>query len=247
MNRHVEELSWPEIRDHLTAGRTTVVVALGATEQHGPHLPLATDSLLGDEPARRIADRLDALIAPTLTVGCSSHHAAFPGTLSLRDETFAAVIRDLVDSFASSGFQRAVLLPSHGGNFVPLGKAVAALPAHSQLRVDALTDPEALLALALYGQAQEGISLGEGGLHGGEWETSLLLASHRSLVHMERAEAGYVGSPQEALKAVFDVGVDVISDNGVIGDPSRADPQRGERYWSFITDRVLERLGDADA
>lgn len=247
MNRRIQELSWPEIRDHVGAGRTTVVVALGATEQHGPHLPLATDSLLGDELARRIADRLDALIAPTVTLGCSSHHAAFPGTLSLRDKTFAAVIRDLVDSFASSGFQRAVLLPSHGGNFIPLGNAVAALPAYATLRVNGLTDPEALLALALYGQEQEGISLGEGGLHGGEWETSLLLASHQPLVHMERAEPGYVGNPHEALKAVFDVGVDAISDNGVIGDPSRSDRQRGERYWSFITDTVLERLGDAVA
>jgi len=113
MNRWIAQLPWPEIRTHVQAGRRTIVVAFGATEQHGPHLPLATDTLLGDELARRVAERLDALIAPTVTIGCSSHHLAFAGTLSLTDETFAAVVRDLVDSFARSGFERAVLLPSH--------------------------------------------------------------------------------------------------------------------------------------
>lgn len=78
----------------------------------------------------------------------------------------------------------------------------------------------------------------------GDWETSLLLASHPQAVHMDRAEPGFVGNPEEALGAVFDAGVDAISANGVIGDPRRSDPQRGERYWVFVTDAVLERIGN---
>jgi creatinine amidohydrolase len=189
VNRRIGQLSWPEVRDHMEAGRRTIVVALGATEQHGPHLPLATDTLLGDELARRVADRLDALVAPTVAIGCSSHHSAFPGTLSVRDSTFAAVVADLVDSFATSGFERAVLLPSHGGNFEPLGKAVAALPDDPGIVVDALTDRNALVALPVFGQQEENIPLGEGGLHSGEWETSLLLG------HPPRAD------PHGALRA----------------------------------------------
>ncbi len=243
MNRSMAELSWPEIDAHLQAGRRTVVVAFGATEQHGPHLPLATDTLLGDELASRVADHLAALIAPTVAIGCSSHHLAFAGTLSLTDETFRAVVRDLVDSLARSGFARAVLLPSHGGNFAPLGSAVEALPEHPSMRVDALTDLSALIMLPLHGAEVEDIPLGEGGLHAGEWETSLLLASHPQTVHMDRAEPGFVGSPEDALGAVFDSGVDAITANGVIGDPRRSDAQRGERYWDFITDTVLERIG----
>lgn len=243
MNRRIDEMTWHEVRDHLQVGRDTVVVAFGATEQHGPHLPLATDTLLGDELARRVAERLDALIAPTVAIGCSAHHQAFPGT-SLSEATFAAVVGDLVDSFARSGFHRAVLLPSHGGNFAPLGQAVAGLPAQPTLRVDALTDLTTLVMLPLRGEQHEGIPLGDGGLHGGEWETSLLLASHPAMVHMDRAEAGFVGAPDEALRAVFDVGVDAISHNGVIGDPADADQERGHRYWAFITDTVLGRLAD---
>lgn len=246
MNRRIAELSWPEIRDRLDAGRRTVVVAFGATEQHGPHLPLATDTLLGDELARRIAERLDALIAPTVAVGCSSHHSAFAGTLSLSDETFAAIVGDLVASFARSGFSRAVLLPSHGGNFVPLARAVEALDAPATLRVDALTDLSVLASLPVFGEQHEGVPLGEGGLHAGEWETSLLLASEPQLVHMERAAAGYVGNPDEALSAVFDVGVRNLSGNGVIGDPARADRERGLRYWDHIVDLVIAQLTDDD-
>jgi creatinine amidohydrolase/Fe(II)-dependent formamide hydrolase-like protein len=242
MTRRLDRLSWPEIRERLDAGRRTVVVAFGATEQHGPHLPLATDTLLGDELASRIAERLDALIAPTVPIGCSSHHGAFAGTLSLSDETFAAIVGDLVESFARSGFTRAILVPSHGGNFVPLARAVEALDPPDTLRIDALTDLSVLASLPVLGEQQEGIPMGEGGLHAGEWETSLLLASEPQLVHMERAAAGYVGSPEEALSAVFDVGVQNLSTNGVIGDPARADRERGLRYWEHITDLIIERL-----
>lgn len=244
MNRRIADLSWPEIQEHIRSGRRTIVVAFGATEQHGPHLPLATDTLLGDELAGRVAQRLDALMAPTVAIGCSSHHLAFAGTLSLTDETFGAVVRDLVDSFARSGFERAILLPSHGGNFAPLGKAVEALPDHSTIRVDALTDLTALVMLPLRGEEVEGIPLGDGGLHAGEWETSLLMASHPEAVQMDRAEPGFVGGPEEAIGAVFDSGVESISPNGVIGDPRRSDPQRGHRYWALVTDTVLERIAD---
>jgi creatinine amidohydrolase len=246
MNRRMAELSWPEIQGRFDAGRRTVVVAFGATEQHGPHLPLATDTLLGDELARRVAERLDALIAPTVAIGCSSHHSAFPGTLSLSDGTFAAVVGDLVSSFARSGFHRAVLLPSHGGNFGPLARAVDALEATATLRVDALTDLSVLASLPVFGEQHEGVPPGEGGLHAGEWETSLLLASDPQLVHMERAVAGYVGDPEEALSAVFDVGVHELSENGVIGDPARADRERGSRYWEHIVDLVIAQLTNND-
>ena len=236
-------MTWPEIRRHLDAGRDTIVAAFGATEQHGPHLPLATDTLLGDQIAARVADQLDALVAPTIPIGCSSHHQAFAGTLSLTDSTFSAIVGDLVESFARSGFHRAILLPSHGGNFAPLAAAVAVLPRYPGLHVDALSDLSVLASLPVHGEREEDISVGEGGLHGGEWETSLLLASDPDSVRMSQAEAGYVGPPHEALAAVFDYGVHTISSNGVIGDPRSADRERGERYWAYIITTILDVLG----
>src|SRR2546421_3093081 len=107
----LDKLTWPEVRAQLEAGRDSVVMALGATEQHGRHMPLATDALLGDHLARLIADRLDAFLAPTLRIGCSAHHVGFAGTMSLSEETFHAVVADVVGSLASGGVCRLVLVP----------------------------------------------------------------------------------------------------------------------------------------
>lgn len=239
----LDKLTWPEVAAQIEAGRGTVVVAFGATEQHGPHLPLATDALLGDELASRVADELDAFVAPTVRVGCSSHHLAFAGTLSLREETFAAIVADLVGSFAASGLRRAVLLPSHGGNFAPLGSAVAALTDDVGIEVAALTDVSVLLTIAELGAEAHGVPLGEGGLHAGEWETAMMLAIAPELVDMDRAEAGFTGDPQQAIAGLFATGVDSVSANGVIGDPARASAVHGEAYWRRAVDAVIAAIG----
>ena len=113
----LEEMTWPAVRDAIAAGKTSVVFACGAIEQHGPHLPLATDAYLGTaiaERAARIAG--NTLVAPTLRPGLSEHHMDFPGSLTLRFETFMAVLEDCCVSLASHGFTRIVIFPSHGGN-----------------------------------------------------------------------------------------------------------------------------------
>src|SRR6476661_8730242 len=184
-------MAWPEVKAELDAGRDTVVVAFGATEQHGPHLPLATDALIGDHLARRIADRLDAFVAPTVRIGCSEHHLEFPGTLSVSESTFHDVVADIVRSLARGGFRRVILLPTHGGNFGPLGAAVEALGPEEGIEVRALTDLGALLAIAQLGADEHGVPLPEGGLHAGEWETSMLQAIHPELEHPERRAAGF--------------------------------------------------------
>jgi creatinine amidohydrolase len=237
-------MSWPEVQAEVEAGRDTVVMAFGATEQHGPHMPLATDALIGDHLARLIAERLDAFVAPTQRVGCSEHHLEFPGTLSISEPTFHALVQDLVTSIDRGGFKRLVLLPTHGGNFGPLARAIEALdPAPENLKISALTDLGALLAIAQLGQDEHGVPLTEGGLHAGEWETSMLEAIHPDLVHPERAQAGYTGDPEAAIGAIFAAGVHTISANGVIGDPSQASPEHGERYWDKVVAVALEEIG----
>src|SRR5437763_6382042 len=147
----LDRLSWPEVKAEIEGGRDTVVIAFGATEQHGPHLPLATDALLGDHAARLIAERLDAFVAPTVRIGCSEHHLAFPGTLSISPETFHAVVGDLVRSLARGGFRKVILIPTHGGNFAPLGAAVEKLGAVDGVEIRAVTDLGALFAIAQIG------------------------------------------------------------------------------------------------
>jgi creatinine amidohydrolase len=238
----LDKLSWPEVEAELEAGRDTVVVALGATEQHGRHLPLATDALLGDRLAWLVAERLDAFVAPTVRVGCSSHHLDFPGTLSLADATFHGVVADLIRSLARGGFGRIVLLPTHGGNHAPLAAALEKLGPVDGARVVALTDITALMRIATLGQERHGVPLAEGGLHAGEWETSMLLASHPPLVHMERAEAGYIGDLREGIDRMLAGGVKAIADNGVVGDPARASAEHGECYWQAAIEIVMEQV-----
>jgi creatinine amidohydrolase len=243
----LDRMTWPEIRAGIDAGRDTVVVAFGATEQHGPHLPLGTDAMIGDHLARLVADRLGAFLAPTVRVGCSRHHLAFAGTLSLEDATFHAIVADHVRSLARSGFRRIVLLPTHGGNFAPLAAALEQLGPVEGARIDALTDVTALLEIALIGEREFGIALGDGGLHAGEWETSLILAIAPDLVRTGAAEPGYTGDPAAALGALFAGSIEDVAENGVIGDPRESSTAHGERYWAAAVDLVLERIGGAEA
>jgi creatinine amidohydrolase/Fe(II)-dependent formamide hydrolase-like protein len=238
----LDRLTWPEVKAEQERGRDTVVVAFGATEQHGPHLPLATDALLGDHLARVVAERLDAFVAPTVRIGCSEHHLAFPGTLSLSQETFHAVVADVVRSLSRGGFGRVVLLPTHGGNFGPLAAALERLGPVPGIEISALTDLSALFAIAQLGADEHGVPLGEGGVHAGEWETSMLMAIHPDLVHLERGEAGYTGDAEAALGAIFGGGVHTVAENGVIGDPAQASAEHGGRYWDEVVGIALTRL-----
>jgi creatinine amidohydrolase/Fe(II)-dependent formamide hydrolase-like protein len=230
----LDRMTWPEIKAEQERGRDTVVVAFGATEQHGPHMPLATDALLGDHLAHMVAERLDAFVAPTVRVGCSEHHLEFTGTLSISEGTFHAIVADILRSLARGGFACAVLLPTHGGNFGPLAAALELLGPVPGLEVRALTDLSALFTIARLGAEEHGVPLGEGGLHAGEWETSMMLAIHPELVHPERGEPGYTGDPQAAVGAMFGGGVHTVARNGVIGDPGRASAEHGVRYWDEV-------------
>src|SRR3954454_9138001 len=119
-----------EIRPALAEGRRDVVVPCGAGEQHGPHLPLDVDAVHAERLGRGggrgrgggvVAERLGtALVAPTIRVGVSPHHMAFPGTISLRPETFEAVYSDYCRSLAAHGFRTILCFSGHGGNFAPL-------------------------------------------------------------------------------------------------------------------------------
>ena len=239
----LDRMSWPEIGAEQERGRDTIVMAFGATEQHGPHMALATDALIGDHLARLVADRLDAFLAPTVRIGCSEHHLEFPGTLSVSPDTFHRLVADLARSIARGGFRRAVLLPTHGGNFGPLAEAIEQLGPLDGLQLDALTDLTALLAIAALGEREYGVALGDGGLHAGEWETSMMLAIHPELVHLDRGEPGFTGDPQQAIGTLFGAGVHAVSANGIIGDPTAASAAHGERYWSEVLEIAMERIG----
>jgi creatinine amidohydrolase len=235
-------LSWPEVRDEIDRGRDTIVVCFGAVEQHGHHLPMGTDSMLGDELGRELAEHLDAFLAPTIQVGCSRHHLAFPGTMSVSEETFAGVVSDIVTGWAGQGFKRIVLLPTHGGNFGPLAAALESLGPIEGVKLVAITDLGILVNATLGLGAELGIPASEGGIHGGEWETSMMLAVHPELVHMDRAVAGYTGDLETGMQRFFVEGVDALTDTGVIGDPKQASAEHGRKYFDRLVQLAIELI-----
>jgi creatinine amidohydrolase len=112
---YLPHLTWPEVRAHL-ARSTTVILPFGALEQHGPALPLGTDTFGAIAVARAAARESGALCAPTVFPGLSAHHMTFPGTITFSEETFSGVVMDTASSLARHGFRRFVLANHHDGN-----------------------------------------------------------------------------------------------------------------------------------
>ncbi len=244
----LEEMTWPEVEEALAAGRTTAVVAVGAVEQHGPHLPLLVDAARGDRLALEVAHRLgDAVVAPTIRIGCSEHHMGFTGTLTLRQSTLEAICLDYAVSLARHGFTRVCFVPSHGGNFAPLAEMLDDLRAavSPDCRVDAYTDLVGFMDLWLAAVRRVAPGLeGRVGGHADVAETSELLCIRPDLVREERAEAGHVATFDEALaERILREGFRAVTPNGILGDARGASREIGEACIASAADGIVAALG----
>lgn len=225
------DYTWPEVEELIAKGVTTLLLMLGATEQHGPHLPLATDTLIAEALAQAVAARLGhTLIAPIVPLGASDEHLAFAGTLSLSKQTLAALIADVARSATTHGFTRLLVFSSHGGNYDAVGAGVAQARAAAQtLAVLAVTELDAALRMSEATKLAE-VPLAVAGLHAGEYETSQILHLRPDLARMERAEAGYSGDMHAVVPRLMQAGLRPVTPNGVLGDPTPALAERGARY-----------------
>jgi creatinine amidohydrolase len=242
---HLDRMTWAEIREEIQNGRDTVVVPFGSTEQHGRHLPLGTDSVLGDEIGWGLAARLGAFIAPTVRLGCSEHHLAFAGTISISDETFQRIVTDVLDSLAGHGFRRIVILPTHGGNFKPLAEVMAKIEPAKGVQVLAFTDLMGFVQAALESSKAFGVDAAKSGAHSGEWETSLMLALRPEQVKLDRAAEGFVGELSEIMSRVFN-GIQNLDKNGVLGDPRPATIEAGKKYLEDIIEFLYQWVREQD-
>jgi creatinine amidohydrolase len=218
----------------LDKDRAAVVLVIGAVEQHGPHLPTGTDLALGVSMLTLALERLDPSVQlwvlPPLAYGRSVEHVEFAGTITLSQETLAAVVHDVAASVARSGFRRLVLFNSHGGN-VSVLETVAR---DARSRTGLMIFPFSMFRIGLTyppASAQEAAW----GTHAGEWETSIMLALTPELVDMERAgRAGGYASFASAPEHIgllgpipFAWSTHDVSATGAIGDPRNATVERG--------------------
>ena len=241
----MEDMNWPDIKQAIEEGYTTVVVGVGSTEQHGLYLPLKTDAIIGDEIAFRVAQKLgSALLGPTIRVGCSEHHLAFSGTVSLQSSTLKAVVKDYVESLQIHGFETIVFLPSHGGNFAPVKEAIEEIEEkYAGCRILHYTDLMGYVKVQHDTAKEFGIGPYEGGAHAGEIETSMILALESDLVIKDRFTPGYLGPlGEEQVKIILEKGMPELTDIGVLGDPSKAKAEKGETYLEKMADFLAAEM-----
>lgn len=218
---------WTSIPD-----RPLVLVPLGSTEQHGPHLPFLTDTLIADAVAHQAAPRIAAVttrpvvIAPALAYGASGEHQAFPGTISVGHEALRLLLVELIRSLSTWAGQ-IILINGHGGNALTV-RAVVDQMRHEQHHVTSV-------ACALESSSDA---------HAGHDETSVLLHVAPDLVRMSAAEPGNVQPLSDILPRLMTEGVRPVSPSGVLGDPTSADAVVGRASFEALVDAVVTHAVD---
>ena len=235
----LEEMSWAQVEEAIRAGMRTVVVYAASVEQHGPHLPEITDTVIGYRQAVDLAERLgDALVAPVIRPGLSPHHMSFPGSLTLRPEVFAGIVEDYIAAYVRHGFRTIILCSSHGGNFATMAQIAERENArYADIQIISgmeLADLDAWLAAA---EDELNLPKGSCGGHACCFETSLLLEFTPDLVRMDRARPGYIGAiTGDVQKKFFEQGVASVSETGVMGDPTMASAEIGKVLFAKMMD-----------
>ena len=229
-----------------------VVLPLAAIEQHGPHLAVetdtriatifcqATDQLVGD----------NALFLPVMAYGCSAHHMSFPGTLSLKHDTWLRIVDDVASSVFQQGFKTFVLFNAHGGN-----------QAVGQLALERLGEqyPDKNIAMVTWWKLDSKLLMelsqtGSGGVgHAGEFETSIMLALASDSVRQERIPENLTNRPTypwaegdmlRGSEATYFRKVEEMAPNGVYGEPSAANTRLGAQITDLVSTRFASILDD---
>jgi len=216
----LSQACWPEITPD-----SVLVIPLGSTEQHGPHLPLGTDTIIATELARRLVEQWPpAVLAPAIPYGSSGEHAGFPGTLSIGQSALELLLVELIRS--ADAFASVVVVSAHGGNAEPLARAVHTLRTE-QRRV------------RTWSPSSRGADA-----HAGRWETSLMLAIAPRLVRFDAVEPGNVAPLAELMPALMLAGVRSVSGNGILGDPTDASAQEGCQLLEELVTELVSAVID---
>lgn len=222
MSPRLAHAQWPDVA---SSGSGWLVVPLGSLEQHGPHLPLATDTIIAESVCEAmLAQRpLDVVLAPTLPLGASGEHADFPGTVSIGTKALALllteIVRDAADTWAG-----VLVVNGHGGNAVALAQARAVCLAEGR-------------ALQVHHLAAEGMDA-----HAGQAETSLLLHLAPDLVDMAVAQVGVTTALSLILPQLRRDGVRAVSPTGVLGDPTGATAEQGRHLFDALVSAAVRTV-----
>ncbi|MEF8797967.1 MAG: creatininase family protein [Candidatus Bipolaricaulota bacterium] len=220
------EVSWTEFEEWEPK---IALLPTGSTEQHGPHCPLNTDSLIAEEIAKYVADEADILLLPSITVGVSREHSKFPGTLYLSPETFRRQVKEIILSARGFGVEKFVIVNGHGGN-------VSAIQEMCQI----LYHEHEILALEwTWFNAISAKNMG----HAGELETSLILYLREELVKNTKEKGtDSWGETIHGTRIAYDTRD--FTENGIVGDPTKATKEKGEKIFEKSTKQLSDLIKD---
>jgi creatinine amidohydrolase len=230
---------WTDVAAALQSGSGIVLLPFGALEQHGPHLPLGTDTATAVTVARELAERLDAVLLPPVHYGDTWNNAGYPGTVSLSPATVTAIAVDIGRSLAAAGARALVIVNGDWGNRTPLYGAVRTLRTEGAIAAIALDYPgmdEAIEAVRESAGAAPGLN------HAEEVETSIILAIDPSLVHTDRYVSCYPSFPSDF--GTRPMQLHEFSPSGVFGDPAPATAEKGRAILDATVAGSLAVLAD---
>ena len=241
-----KKVLWQELWRHefeaaLTAA-PVVIVPVGSIEQHGPHCPMDVDISAPFYMAVEVAQRVDdfpVIVAPPVWSGFTHYNMGFPGTISLRLETFQNLLVDIFRSIHANGFERIISVNGHGGNHAPC-RAVS----WSVAEEDIFT-----LSFSWWDMVEKELrewsATDESVGHGGEWETAVQLHLRNHLVDHSRIDSDQTGTQPFGDELAFaefaERRRDTVKDTGIMGDATVASAEKGGRIFALACDR-LEKL-----
>ncbi len=246
------EMTSVEVGEALARGIDTVVLPVGAMEQHGPHGVIGTDSFLAQVTAEKVAARLGALLAPLMPYGLSSSHMNFKGTMSVSPETFTMFARDVLTSLIRHGFKKIVIINGNEPNFYPMIMVARSLREQTDVLI---TISNWYAALQESWKELPGIKGTEKAdwkwpyfmAHGGLLETAGAMAYKEGIVRMDLATV-YGAERREAFSnpaVSLPARIDEVTQKGSYGDPRAATAELGKVWTDFAADRIVEKVRNA--
>lgn len=231
----LNQLTWPQAEEQIKK-MPVALVPVGATEQHGRHLPIGTDVFLAEKLASMVSDRTGALVYPSVNFGYSWVWRDRVGTVSMRQPVLQEILKDVVRSVERYGIQMVLFINGHEANSATLKYAVREIQDETKVKVLGMFYPG---WQQVYQEYMESPTWG-GMFHACEFETSLMLATNEELVHMEDAVREY---PERPLYYGMDnTSIGDLSSSGTYGDPTVATKKKGEKMLEIFAENIVKLI-----
>lgn len=233
MIHYSKDLSWPEFKQLADSG-AVAVIAVGAHEEHGPHCSLATDTIISNAIAKRIADRISGILLPELSYGDSWSIRDFPGTISLEPETLHNLLMDIAHSVRRAGVRAIIFVNGHFDNMNPIELTIRRLRLESDYPAMVINFPDLEKIAANINESEPA---GFFFFHADEFETSVVLSEYPDGVKMDKATPDYPVFPPDYGQTK--VMISSFNPVGVFGDPSKATAEKGRKFLDALEESSM--------